>query len=127
MSDDINNVVQIPRDHKGRFPKGVSGNPSGGSQPKTGAGDASKKDHTAYFRSKVRRVADQLLAIIEDPHAPAGARVSAAKAWIEQGFGKPAITVPAPDEAQYEGLDVDQLSEETLADIVRASAKEKRG
>jgi hypothetical protein len=128
MSDDKDNIIHIPRDNKGRFPKGVSGNPNGGNQPQTKvAANAGKKDHTDYFRSKTKRVAEALLEIIEDSEAPAGARVSAAKTWFDQAFGKPAITGQTPEEAVYEGLDIDALSPEALAEIMRLSTTGTRG
>jgi hypothetical protein len=128
MSDNNDNIIPIPRDNKGRFPKGVSGNPLGGNQPQALVkAESGGKDHTAYFRLKSKRVADALLQIIEDEEAPAGSRVSAAKTWLERAYGKPAITIQAPEEVVYDGLDVEKLSDEALAEIVRLSSKEKRG
>ena len=74
-----------------RFQPGVSGNPRG--RPKSDLAIAElAKAHTATAIAS-------LVSIMESADAPPAARVSAASALLDRGWGRPAQTIntPAPD------------------------------
>ena len=68
-----------------RFQKGVSGNPGG--RPKL------KVDMRERVRVHAGAAIDTLLAVMHDGKAPAAARVSAAIAILDRGYGWPAQAV----------------------------------
>jgi len=84
------------RNGRGQFAKGSSGNPGG--RPKQ---DTSLRD---LARSHTAEAIETLLAIMRSKRAPASARVTAACAILDRGYGKPAQfmelehNVPATDE-----------------------------
>lgn len=65
-----------------QYRAGTSGNPSG--RP------AGRSDLARYMRTHTRDACDALLEIARDRDAPAGARVLAASAILDRGWGKPA-------------------------------------
>jgi hypothetical protein len=76
------------------FPKGVSGNPGG--QPKTPLtieAQRIKADVKALAQEQGPEAIAQLTAIMKDASAPYAARVSAATALLDRGYGKPAQTM----------------------------------
>lgn len=128
MSDEQDNVIPIPRTTKGTFQKGVSGNPAGGNKPRIFRDlDGNKRDIQDLFRAGAPMVAKQLMEIICDSKAPPGARVNAAKTWLERAYGKPAITITAPEELDYDGLDIDEMSPELRGELLRIAQKETSG
>ena len=68
-----------------RFQKGVSGNPGG--RPKI------KVDMRERVRVHAGAAIDTLLAVMHDGKAPSAARVSAAIAILDRGYGRPAQAV----------------------------------
>jgi Family of unknown function (DUF5681) len=68
-----------------RFQKGVSGNPGG--RPKI------KVDMRERVRVHAGAAIDTLLAVMHDSKAPSAARVSAAIAILDRGYGRPAQAV----------------------------------
>ena len=68
-----------------RFQKGVSGNPGG--RPKI------KVDMRERVRVHAGAAIDTLLAVMSDSKAPPAARVSAAIAILDRGYGRPAQAV----------------------------------
>jgi hypothetical protein len=77
------------RDQQGRFPKGVSGNPSG--RPKT----------DGWFRELCRKRTRKALKALTDALEDPDQRVAAAKAVLEFAWGKaPAAGFAQPEEVQ---------------------------
>lgn len=76
--------------YAGRWTKGQSGNPGG--RPKE---DARLRE---LARERTEMALDTLTAIMSDEKAPAAARVSAACAILDRGFGRPA------QQLQHSGL-----------------------
>jgi hypothetical protein len=71
----------VPRDSSGRFPKGVSGNPTG--KP------SDLKEIAALARSRAPEMIGVLAAIALDKSATEFARIAAANAILDRGLGKP--------------------------------------
>lgn len=76
----------VGRTAKGRFAKGVSGNPTGS----MGRASISVRD---LARAHTETAIATLVAILTDVEAPHSARVSAAEAILNRGWGKPAQPV----------------------------------
>ena len=87
-----------------RFQKGVSGNPGG--RPKL------KVDMRERVRVHAGAAIDTLLAVMSDSKAPPAARVSAAIAILDRGYGRPAQAVH-----QHVTRHVDELSDAELIAI----------
>src|ERR1044072_833408 len=93
---------------KGRpFPKGVSGNPGG--RPKV-LGDVQE-----LARQKSPEAITTLANIMHDEKAPPAARVAAANALLDRGYGKPT----QPISQTLTKIDPSTMSDEELASIVR--------
>jgi len=91
---------------KGRpFPKGVSGNPGG--RPKV-LGDVQE-----LARQKSPEAINTLSTIMNDDKAPPAARVAAANALLDRGYGKPT----QPISQTLAKIDPSAISDEDLAAI----------
>ena len=91
---------------KGRpFPKGVSGNPGG--RPKV-LGDVQE-----LARQKSPEAITTLANIMHDEKAPSAARVAAANALLDRGYGKPT----QPISQTLAKVDPSSISDEELAAI----------
>ena len=96
---------------KGRpFPKGISGNPGG--RPKI-LGDVQE-----LARQKSPEAIDTLSNIMRDEKAPPAARVAAANALLDRGYGKPTQTISQT----LAKVDPSSLSDQELAAIVAQGA-----
>ena len=94
---------------KGRqFPKGVSGNPGG--RPKVLA------DVQELARQQSPEAINTLVAIMQNEKAPPAARVAAANALLDRGYGKPT----QPISQTLSKIDPSTMSDEELAAIVRS-------
>lgn len=98
------------RSTKGRFKKGQSGNPGG--RPRLAA------DLAEVARAMTDDALGTLQAICLDPEAPAAARVSAASAILDRGYGRPV------QPAELSGPDGEPL--EVSYDLSRFSLDELR-
>jgi hypothetical protein len=97
------------------FRPGQSGNPTG--RPKRLATIEARRifrDVTDAARERTQDAVDTLSAIMKDSKAPAAARVSAAQALLDRGYGKPAQAIEV--EA---GPDLAHLSDEDLKTLER--------
>jgi hypothetical protein len=95
---------------KGRpFPKGVSGNPGG--RPKV-LGDVQE-----LARQKSPEAINTLSNIMHDEKAPPAARVAAANALLDRGYGKPTQPI-----SQTLAKDPSSISDEELAAIAMNGA-----
>lgn len=127
MPDNEDNVTPI-RSTKGQFVKGQSGNPAGGNKPRIFRDvDGNRRDIQDLFRAGAPMVAKQLMSIICDAKAAPGARVNAAKTWLERAYGKPAITITAPEELDYDGLDIEEMSPELRIELLRIAGQKGAG
>ena len=93
---------------KGGFKLGKSGNPSG--RPKVVA------EVRDLAREKTPKAIETLSAIMEDVGAPPSARVAAASALLDRGWGK------APQTIKHEGLE-ERLRQADDATLDRIAAK----
>lgn len=80
---------QEPNRPLGRFEKGQSGNP-GGRPPRRLADGRSL---TELAREKTADALAALMAVLEDNRSPAAARVTAATALLDRGWGRPPQTI----------------------------------
>jgi hypothetical protein len=90
------------------FRPGQSGNPSG--RPKRPATIEARKtfrDVADAARECTQDAIDTLFAIMKDPKAPAPARISAAQALLDRGYGKPAQAIAISEQA-----DLSHISDE---------------
>jgi hypothetical protein len=95
------------------FQKGVSGNPGG--RPKV-LGDVQE-----LARQKSPEAITTLANIMNDAKAPSAARVAAANALLDRGYGKPT----QPISQTLTKVDPNSLSDEELAAIVAKGATAK--
>jgi hypothetical protein len=96
---------------KGRpFPKGISGNPGG--RPKV-LGDVQE-----LAREKSPEAINTLSNIMRDAKAPSAARVAAANALLDRGYGKPT----QPISQTVARVDPSSISDEELAAIAMNGA-----
>ena len=65
-------------------------------------------------RERTQDAIDTLSAIMKDPKAPAAARISAAQAILDRGYGKPAQAIEADA-----GPDLTHVSDEDLKTLER--------
>ena len=97
---------------KGRpFPKGVSGNPGG--RPKV-LGDVQE-----LAREQSPQAIDTLAEIMSNEKAPPAARVAAANALLDRGYGKPT----QPISKTLAKVDPNTMSDEELAAIAKNGAE----
>jgi hypothetical protein len=80
---------QEPNRPLGRFEKGQSGNPGG--RPPRRLPDG--RSLTELAREKTEDALAALAAVLEDARSPAAARVAAATALLDRGWGRPAQTI----------------------------------
>jgi len=102
------------------FKPGVSGNPGG--RPKRPATIEARKvvaDVKAAARELTSDAMDTLKQVMQDPKAPAAARVSAAIAILDRGWGKPKQTIEGNT-----GLTLEQL---VLASAARRAERQASG
>jgi hypothetical protein len=95
-----------------------SGNPTG--RPKRPATIEVRRifrDVATAARERTQDAIDTLAAIMRDPKAPAAARVSAATALLDRGYGKPAQAIEVNAEPDLTHLSDEDL--ETLERILR--------
>ena len=86
----------------GRWVKGQSGNPGGRPKEVQGLKDAART-HTAQALAT-------LVEVMEDGAAPPGARIAAAIAILDRGFGRP------PQQLQHAGHDGSEFTLQGLSD-----------
>ena len=97
------------------FRPGQSGNPTGRpTRPATIEARRIFQDVADAARERTQDAIDVLAAIMKDPKAPAAARVSAAQAILDRGYGKPAQAVEVSA-----GPDLTHLSDEDLKTLER--------
>jgi Family of unknown function (DUF5681) len=100
------------------FKPGVSGNPGG--RPKTPQ-TIEVRRIILGVREAARELTldalDTLASIMRDPKAPAAARVSAAQALLDRGYGKPAQAIEVSSQPDLSHLSDEDL--ETLERILR--------
>jgi hypothetical protein len=97
---------------KGRpFPKGVSGNPGG--RPKV-LGDVQE-----LAREQSPQAINTLAKIMNDEKTPPAARVAAANALLDRGYGKPT----QPISKTVAKVDPSSMSDEELAAIAKNGAE----
>ena len=97
------------------FRPGQSGNLTG--RPKRPATIEARRifqDVADAARERTQDAIDTLSAIMKDPKAPAAARVSAAQAILDRGYGKPAQAIEVDA-----GPDLTHLSDEDLKTLER--------
>jgi hypothetical protein len=92
------------------FQKGVSGNPGG--RPKL------KVDMRERVRVHAGAAIDTLLTVMHDDKAPSAARVSAAIAILDRGYGRPAQAVH-----QHVTRHADELSDAELIAIATSGSE----
>lgn len=80
---------QEPNRPLGRFEKGQSGNPGG--RPPRRLSDG--RSLTELAREKTEDALAALMAVLEGKRSPAAARVTAATALLDRGWGRPAQTI----------------------------------
>jgi hypothetical protein len=100
------------------FRPGQSGNPTG--RPKRPATIETRRifrDVLTAARERTQDAIDTLASIMRDPKAPAAARVSAAQALLDRGYGKPAQAIEVSAQPDLTHLSVEDL--ETLERILR--------
>ena len=93
------------------FPKGVSGNPGG--RPKV-LGDVQE-----LAREQSPQAINTLAKIMTDEKAPPAARVAAANALLDRGYGKPT----QPISKTVAKVDPNSMSDEELAAIAKNGAE----
>lgn len=103
--DGVTVIANGQKRKNGRWAKGQSGNPEGAAIRKI---SYEKLDVQALAKSKTRNAVNCLARIMGDQEAPAAARVSAATALLERGWGK------APQHVSVSGS-LDHF----IADVVR--------
>jgi hypothetical protein len=72
-------------------------------------------DVKAAARELTEDAIDTLATVMKDPKTPAAARISAAQALLDRGYGKPAIEVDSEPELSH----ISQEDLETLERILR--------
>ena len=78
------------------FKKGQSGNPGGvPTRPETLARRQAKEDVREYCRAHSQVAVDALVDVVSSKKAPPSARVAAANALLDRGWGKPQVEITA--------------------------------
>jgi hypothetical protein len=114
---------QALRRPNGTFPKGVSGNPNGRPRIVT--------DLQTAARSLAPEALSVLAEIMANKRHPAAARVAAANAILDRGFGRPSTAVivqaptPTPEEEQRQ-REVAQSIMKRVEDMTRRSHEMER-
>ncbi len=118
---DPTNIIEIPRKPNGQFQKGVSGNPLGGSNIRVYRDpDGAKRDVQDLFREGSPAVFEQMMKMIMNTQTPPGVRANLMKEYFNRAWGKPAITIMAPEQSNYEGLDFSKMDDQTIAGIMES-------
>ena len=100
----------------GRFKKGESGNPGG--RPKE-IGDLRQ-----LARERTQTALSTLENVMTDPMAPAAARVSAACALLDRGYGRPAQTLAVDREETPVSVKVTDRTLNNVAFLMRKAMEE---
>ena len=97
------------------FKKGQSGNPRG--RPKRPEARNVFADLRAAARELTEDAIDTLATVMKDPKTPAAARISAAQALLDRGYGKPPQAIELNSEPDLTHLSDEDI--ETLERILR--------
>ncbi len=109
------------------FRPGVSGNPGG--RPKKAATVEARKaiaDLRVLARSVAPDAIQALVDVMSNPKSPPAARVRAATAILDRGYGRPGQEVKVSAETAFASYDLTRLSDQELAEMMRILSIAKR-
>lgn len=121
--------VPTVRDDRGKFVKGISGNPGG--RPKRGLPDGLGGiiGRIELFEQNVVEVRDKLLSIVRDPKAKHRDQIAAGNILLNRALGVPKqqINLSLEDDKEESIYDMDSLPLDVLEKLVLATKAEYSG